>query len=146
MKRYNVTVNGKQREVILQSRVGSNLAFSIDGESYSVNVDPILDHYGSSAATPNRSLLTTPQASQVPSKVAVAHAASAKDVVAPMPGIIVSITANVDQAVNVGDIILVMEAMKMENNITAHRAGTLSAVLVKAGQEVQNGQKLAVIE
>lgn len=66
----------------------------------------------------------------------------AKVVTAPLPGTVTKIVSKVGDTVNVGDTVLLMEAMKMENNITSEFAGTIKAILVEAGAQVQCGQAL----
>ncbi len=66
-------------------------------------------------------------------------------VTVPMQGTIVKIAVEVGQAVAVGDTIVVLEAMKMENNIAAEKAGTLSEIRVEVGQSVGGGDIVAVI-
>ena len=61
---------------------------------------------------------------------------------APMPGIVVSIAVKEGDEISAGDTILVMEAMKMENNITATSSGTVKKIHVQAGEEVSNNQLL----
>lgn len=68
------------------------------------------------------------------------------DVVAPMQGTIIKVIATVGQIVTVGDAIIVLEAMKMENQITAEKAGTVSKIHVKAGDIVGAGDVLVVID
>ena len=57
-------------------------------------------------------------------------------ILSPIPGIILSIDVKVGDTIKIGDRLLVLEAMKMENNITSEQAGTVSAVHVKVGQQV----------
>ncbi|MDO9594554.1 MAG: biotin/lipoyl-containing protein [Lutibacter sp.] len=57
-------------------------------------------------------------------------------ILAPIPGVIMSIDIKVGDTIKVGDRLLVLEAMKMENNITSEQSGTVSAIHVKAGQQV----------
>jgi acetyl-CoA/propionyl-CoA carboxylase biotin carboxyl carrier protein len=73
-------------------------------------------------------------------------AAASEDLVAPMQGTIVKTAVEVGQAVSAGDLILVLEAMKMENHISAHRDGVVTAVHVSGGDVVNSGDKLARIE
>ena len=73
---------------------------------------------------------------------APAPAAGAKTVTAPLPGSITKISVKVGDTVAAGDTVLMMEAMKMENSITAEFAGTVKAVLCKEGDQVQSGQAL----
>lgn len=71
--------------------------------------------------------------------------ASAAEVRSPMPGRIVAIAATAGSTVKRGDAVVVIEAMKMQNAISAPRAGTLQTLHVKAGDAVEAGQLLAVI-
>ena len=77
---------------------------------------------------------------------APAAPAGAKTVTAPLPGTITKVTVKVGDKVNAGDTVLLMEAMKMENNITAEFAGTVKAILVDAGAQVQSGQALVELD
>jgi acetyl-CoA/propionyl-CoA carboxylase, biotin carboxylase, biotin carboxyl carrier protein len=63
-----------------------------------------------------------------------------------MQGTIVKTVAEVGQSVAAGDLVLVLEAMKMENHISAHRDGVVTALHVEAGQVVDSGESLATIE
>lgn len=67
-------------------------------------------------------------------------------VVAPMPGIILNVLVKEGDQVNAGDAILVLEAMKMENEIHAPRAGTVKKIHVKEGSEVRAGSELIELE
>lgn len=80
-----------------------------------------------------------------PAAPKAAPAAGAKTVNAPLPGNIVKIVATVGQSVNAGDVLVVMEAMKMENNIVAESAGTVKNIFVQKGQTVQSGDALVEI-
>ncbi len=67
-------------------------------------------------------------------------------VVAPMPGVILSIAVKEGDEINAGDVILVLEAMKMENEIHAPRAGKVKKLHVSEGAEVQSGSALVELE
>ncbi len=67
-------------------------------------------------------------------------------ITAPMQGTIVKVVAAESSAVEAGDTIVVLEAMKMENNITADKSGTLTKLAVEAGQAIQTGDLIAKIE
>ena len=77
-----------------------------------------------------------------PVAAAPAPAAGAKTVTAPLPGSITKVSVKVGDIVAAGDTVLMMEAMKMENSITAEFAGTVKAILCKEGDQVQSGQAL----
>ena len=64
---------------------------------------------------------------------------------APLPGTITDIKVQVGQQVNVGDIVIVLEAMKMANNIESEYAGQVTSILVKQGETVMEGTVLLTI-
>ncbi|MDO4802750.1 MAG: biotin/lipoyl-containing protein, partial [Prevotellaceae bacterium] len=68
-----------------------------------------------------------------------------KKVLAPLPGTITSVEVQVGQTVKVGDIVVVLEAMKMQNNIEAETAGTITSILVGKGDSVMEGATLVTI-
>ena len=72
--------------------------------------------------------------------------AGTKTVTAPLPGTITKVTVKVGDTVNAGDTVILMEAMKMENNITAEFGGTVKAILVETGAQVQSGQVLVELD
>ena len=84
-----------------------------------------------------------PKAAPAPApKAAPAPAAGASTVTAPLPGTVTKINVKVGDTVAAGDTVLLMEAMKMENSITSEFAGTVKAILVETGAQVQSGQAL----
>ncbi len=64
---------------------------------------------------------------------------------APMPGKVVAVKASVGQAVKRGDVVLVLEAMKMENDIVAPQDGTIASINVSAGDAVESGAVMATL-
>ena len=75
-----------------------------------------------------------------------APAAGSKTVTAPLPGAITKISVKVGDRVSTGDTVLMMEAMKMENSISAEFGGTVKAILCKEGDQVQSGQALVELD
>ena len=64
---------------------------------------------------------------------------------APLPGTIIDIKVNVGDTVKQGDVVLVLEAMKMQNNIESEYAGTVTSITVKPGESVMEGSVLMTI-
>ena len=110
MKKYNITVNGTTYEVIVEE-VGS-----------APNYAPV---YSAPSATVS-----------APAATKAASVGGANKVVAPMPGTILDMKVSAGQAVKKGDVICVLEAMKMENDIPAPCDGVVTAVLVQKGATV----------
>lgn len=71
---------------------------------------------------------------------------STSDLLSEMPGSVVSIEKTVGDAVEADETVLVIEAMKMEIPVGAPRAGKISTILVGPGDQISEGQKLAIIE
>lgn len=120
MKKFNITVNGNAYEVEIEEVKGAPVA---------------------PKAAPAPAPAAAPKAAPAPA----AAAAGDNTVSAPMPGKIVKLVASVGQAVNAGDVLLILEAMKMQNEITAPAAGTVKSFAVNAGDSVKPGQAMVVI-
>jgi biotin carboxyl carrier protein len=67
-------------------------------------------------------------------------------VASPMQGTILDVKVEVGQTIQAGDVVAILEAMKMENHIAATQEGTVSEIVVKKGDVVENGQRLIVID
>ena len=129
------------------------LNITIDGKTYEVDVDAA-EPESPAAAPHNVSGLNIGSAPlRVPAGGApVAAAADSKPVNeekvcrSPVSGIVVRVAAQVGQSLQTGDILLVLEAMKMETNITAPWAGKIAAIGVNQGDSVQAGQVVVEFE
>jgi biotin carboxyl carrier protein len=120
---------------------------TVDGKQYSVTVEDLSE--GSSQLYPAPGSMTIPTPPPAaPAALAPAAAkgpAGAGDVTSTLGGVVESIAVSVGQAVNQGDKVVVIEAMKMKTPMIAHRAGNVTAIHVKAGDGVEAGQALVSI-
>jgi len=112
----------------------------IDGKVFEAEVEEI----GGSApaAAPAAPKATPSPAPQAP----MPQSGSGNSIVAPMPGKVVSIKVTKGQAVNAGDTVLILEAMKMEQEIKASVSGTVTEIPVSAEDTVKKDQPLIVLQ
>ncbi len=89
--------------------------------------------------------VAAPAAAPAAPAAAPAVTGAGEAVCAPMPGTIVKVNVTAGQAVKAGDVLCVLEAMKMENDITAPKDGTVSQVVAAKGASVNTGDALIVI-
>ncbi|HVL90586.1 MAG TPA: acetyl-CoA carboxylase biotin carboxylase subunit [Actinomycetota bacterium] len=119
------------------------LTVEVNGKRFEVRVDGLgAAGTTAAAATPAGGKPSAP----VAESAAVHGGGGAMDVVAPMQGTIVKTVVEAGATVKAGDLLIVLEAMKMENHITAPRDGTVASLSVKPGQNVEGGAVVAVIE
>ena len=125
---------------------------TLNGRTYEVEVEAgkamLLDEYEAIAPAP--AAAAAPVAAPAAAPAAAAPAApvvtgSGEAVNAPMPGNILKVHVQNGQAVKAGEVLVVLEAMKMENEIMAPKAGTVTQVLVSKGSTVDTGAPLVVI-
>ncbi len=123
MKNYTITVNGNVYDVTVEEGAST----------------------GAAAPAP-KAAPAAPAAKAAPAPAAAPAGAAGKiKVVAPMPGKIVAVKASVGEAVKKGQVILVLEAMKMENDVVAPEDGTVAGINVDSGSAVEAGQVLATL-
>lgn len=120
-------------------------------EGQSVNqgdllVEMVADAVAAPAAAPAPAPKAAPAPAPAAAPAAPKAAAGAKVVEAPLPGTITKMLVKPGQALKAGETVCMMEAMKMENSITVEFAGTVKAVLVEAGAQVQSGQALVELD
>ena len=121
---------------------------SVDGRPFDVVVEEVpLDGAAVAAvpAAPAPLAPLTPLAPLAPLPPLAAHEAAAGEQVAPLAGVVDSIPVAVGQTVAVGDVVAVIEAMKMKTDVVCRTAGTVRAIPVAVGQPVEAGSVLVVV-
>lgn len=119
-----------------------NYTITVNGVAYDVTVEEGSTAGQAPAAPVANVVAPAPKAAP---KAATTVANGAVKITSPMPGKILSVKANAGASVKKGDIVLVLEAMKMENEIVAPQDGTIAGINVAAGQEVEAGAVLATM-
>ena len=136
--KYVVTLNGKNYEVDVTET---------DAIVTGITEVPVMVAAAPAVATPVAAPAEAPKAEEAPAapSAPAAPTASGTQVKAPMPGSILAVKASVGQAVKAGDVLVVLEAMKMENDIVASCDGTVKEILVTKGATVNTDDVLAII-
>lgn len=121
MKSYTITVNGNVYDVTVEENVGG------------------------AVAVPKAPVKAAPVAAPKAAVPASAGSQGGVKVNSPMPGKILGVKANAGQNVKKGDVILILEAMKMENEVVAPEDGTVASINVAVGDSVEAGDVLATL-
>ncbi|MDO4301601.1 MAG: biotin/lipoyl-containing protein [Clostridia bacterium] len=128
MKNYRITVNGNTYDVQVEEL----------GKGMSAYTAPAVP------TTPAPAAVSAPAPAE-PAAPASAPAAGGTDVTSPMPGNILDIKVNVGDKVTANQVVVVLEAMKMENDIVTPAAGTVASINVTKGQAVNSGDVLITV-
>jgi biotin carboxyl carrier protein len=152
MNKYQYKVKGVDYEVEIAEVEGNIAKVNVNGIPFEIELQKPINAAKHPTMTSPKVQAPQPVAAQPAAQSApAAQAASAPaagagtPVKAPLPGTVTEIKVQVGQQVNVGDTVLVLEAMKMQNNIEAETAGQVTSILVKQGETVMEGAVLLTI-
>ena len=140
MNEYKLNINGNDYQVAVNDLNGNRADVTVNGTNYTVTLDQ------------EKAVAAKPVAAAAPAPAQPAPAAAAKPaagggaVKSPLPGVILDIKVAVGDAVKVGQRLMVLEAMKMENNVDSDKEGTVAEIRVGTGDSVLEGDVLIVIE
>lgn len=163
MAKYQYTVKGVDYEVEIQDIEGNIANVTVNGIPFEVEMkQPVKAgkqkvKLGGTANEGASSSSSAPQSAKASADLQSAassglqtgnagKAASGKPVVAPLPGTINEIKVKVGDKVNAGDTVVILEAMKMQNNIEAETSGTITGINVNKGDAVMEGDTLVTIK
>lgn len=142
MKEYKYTIDGKEYKVAIGDIVENVADVTVNGEQYKVEMEPEKE-----PEKPKPVVRPVAPAAAPASSGATASKANAQNAVkAPLPGVITEIKVAEGDTVAEGNTVVVLEAMKMANNLDAEKGGKVTAILVQPGQTVMEGDPLVVIE
>lgn len=142
MKQYKYTINGADYDVTIDSLNGNKAKVIVNGMSFDVEMQGTLNE----SDLPDAPAADASAAPAAPKAAAPAGApGKGTPVKAPLPGVVTAINVNVGQKVKKGETVVVLEAMKMENNIAAECDGTVTSVCVAQGDSVMEGTVLVTV-
>lgn len=139
MKQYKFKINGNEYNVAVNSISGNIADVTVNGTPYQVEME------NTSAAPAAPAPAVTPVSAPQPAAPAAKPATGGKAVTSPLPGVIIAVKVNVGDAVKAGQVVAILEAMKMENEIQAESDGTVTAVNVAKGDSVLEGAAIVTI-
>jgi len=148
MKKFKFSIDGASYSVNVKSVEGSNAEIEVNGKSYTVGLEQEIN----TLKTPilvRKDAQTKPGENKITAKVAPAppsNKPSANTIKAPLPGSIIRVEISEGDTVKEGDLLLVMESMKMENNILSEKNGVVKRIRVSAGEAVMQDDILLDLE
>ncbi|MBQ8673595.1 MAG: biotin/lipoyl-binding protein [Bacteroides sp.] len=143
MKQYKYKINGNLYNVTVNDIEDNIARVEVNGTPYNVELDKPIKAAPKPVTRPAAAPKTATGAPVVTRPVAAAGKGGVKS---PLPGVILDIKVKEGDMVKKGQTILILEAMKMENNINADRDGKVAAVKVSKGDSVLEGTDLIIIE
>lgn len=150
MKKYNLTINGTKYSVDINDIEDNKANIEVNGTPYTVELDmESIPTMQKSQPKVVRVAAPAPKAAPAaPAAVPAAPAAPTAGCVlkSPLPGTILDIFVNAGDTVKAGQHLILLEAMKMENNIDADRDGVVKEIRVRRSDSVMEGDVLLVIE
>ena len=144
MKEYKYKINGNVYKVAIGD-IEDNIAHvEVNGTPYKVEMEKAPKVVVKTVARP--AATSAPAAPATPVVKPAAASTGKSGVKSPLPGVILDIKVNVGDTVKKGQVIIILEAMKMENNINADKDGKITAINVNKGDSVLEGTDLVIIE
>lgn len=149
MKQYTFKINGNDYNVEINSVSGNIADVTVNGTPYKVEMEnaPVapVQAVPVTAAAPSVVPQSAVPKTAAPQPAVPKAAASAKTITSPLPGVIIAVKVNVGETVKAGQVVAILEAMKMENEIQAESDGTVTAVNVSKGDSVLEGAAIVTL-
>ena len=143
MKEYKYKINGNEYAVNINEVCDTTAKVTVNGTEYTVEWEKPVEEKPVVKVQP---IAAKPAAAPTPSAKPSAAPANGHGIKTPLPGVIIDVKVNIGDNVAKGQTVVVLEAMKMENNINADRDGKVTAIQVAKGDTVADGTVLVVLE
>jgi biotin carboxyl carrier protein len=150
--RYKIAIGDSKFDIEVGEIQNGVAEVAVNGQNYQVNIENFAEVAAGRGLQPRKTMTAAPQTTDISATQPLK--ASAVDlsanpgggaVVAPIPGLILKIKVEVGDAVSAGQVVAIMEAMKMENNISSNISGIVSAIRAGEGSQVTTGDVIMVI-
>ena len=144
MKEYKYRINGNEYAVCINEVCDTTAKVTVNGAEYAIEWEmpieekPVVKVQPVAAKPANTTAQPKPAASATP--------VDGHSIKTPLPGVIIDVKVNVGDTVSKGQTVVVLEAMKMENNINTDRDGKVTSIHVAKGDTVSDGAVLVVLE
>lgn len=146
MKQYKFKINGNDYNVAINSTNGNLANVTVNGVSYQVEMENAMPAAPAPAPVQSAAPAAPAAAPAAPQATPAAKPAGAgKTVTSPLPGVIIEVSVKEGDTVAAGQKVAVLEAMKMENEIQAETAGTVTKIHVSKGDSILEGASIVTI-
>ena len=142
MKEYKYKINGTVYNVTVGDIENNMAQVEVNGTPYKVEMEQTVAPVAVSTPRPSAAPRTVSGEKVIAKPTTTGGAGAIK---APLPGVVLDIKVNVGDAVNAGDTVVILEAIKMENNINADKSGVVKSISVNKGDSVLEGAELLII-
>lgn len=144
MKNYKFKINGADYKVDINAVEGQEISLDVNGTPYKVTIDQEMKQKKTAVVKPRPRVSAAAGEVQKSTPKPAAPSAGSK-ITTPLPGVILDVFVNVGDKVTEGQRVVLLEAMKMENNIESDVTGTVTEVKVRKGDSVLESDVLVVI-
>ena len=143
MKKY--IINNKEFNISVNSYSGDQAEVTVNGITYKVKVEDATSVAIEHVKTPTAAIAAPAQTATLPVVKSAPTSSSGKSINSPLPGVIVKLKVKEGDSVQPGQVVAILEAMKMENEIQAEFAGTITSINVSQGDSVLEGTTIVTI-
>lgn len=145
MKEYNLIINGNDYTVVINELEDTLAEVEVNGTPFQVTIDKPIKKSTISSVPRSTPRAAAPSAARTSPVGKAIPSGASHTINSPLPGVILEVTVKEGDTVKSGQKLIVLEAMKMENNIEADRDGVVSSIKVNKGDSVLEGAPLIIL-
>jgi biotin carboxyl carrier protein len=151
--RYKIAIGDSKFDIEVGEIQAGVAEVAVNGKTYQVNIENYAEVAAGRGFQPRKTMMAAPRTADSSAKPPAMQTAAAMSpnlgggaVVAPIPGLILQIKVKIGDVVSAGQVVAIMEAMKMENNISSNISGTVTSIRAGEGSQVTTGDVIMLIE